>query len=246
MKKFLKFLLLIVVLYFLLLIPFPQNQVEIQKPSQDPFIWGQDILWEKLEVSFQNAKEIPSEELDSIVKSMANECDNLFNENEFKFLKAEDPFYTSIEKRFFQIAPLIAAQKNKSNWHIRFYNKVRKKLKSDSRNWDMNEASARNVSYRILYGMRATVEEILLQSSDEEFVSTMFVSNEPSVVPSVDILGIKVHSGDLLVSRGGAEVSAFISRGNDYPGNFSHVAIIHIDKETNPILLKHILKKALP
>ena len=40
----------------------------------------------------------------------------------------------------------------------------------------------------------------------------MFVSNEPSVTPSANVLGIKVHSGDLLVSRGGAEVSAFISR----------------------------------
>ncbi len=233
MKKFLKFLLLIVVLYFLLLIPFPKNQVEIQKPSQDPFIWGQDKLWDQLEINFKNAQEISSKELDSVVVSMTNECDSLFNENEHNFLKPEDPFYTSIEKRFFQIAPLIAAQKNKGDWHIQFYNKVRKKLKSDSRNWDMNEASARNVSYQILYGMRATVEEILLQSTDDEFVSTMFVSNEPSVVPSVDVLGIKVHSGDLLVSRGGAEVSAFISRGNDYPGNFSHVAIIHIDKETN-------------
>ena len=61
----------------------------------------------------------------------------------------------------------------------------------------------------------------------------MFVNDEPSATPFVDVMGIKVHSGDLLVSRGGAEVSAFISRGNDFPGNFSHVAIIHIDKETN-------------
>lgn len=233
MKKFLKFLLLIIVIYLILLIPFPQNQVEIQNPSQDPFIWGQDKLWDQLEISFQNAKKIPSAELDSIVSHLSIETDNLFNENKDKLLKPEDTFYSSIEKRFFQIAPLIAAQKNKSDWHIRFYNKVRKKLKSDSRNWDMNKASSRNATYRILYGMRATVEEILIQSSDDDFVSTMFVSNEPSVVPFVNVLGIKVYSGDLLISRGGAEVSAFISRGNDYPGNFSHVAIIHIDKETN-------------
>ena len=97
----------------------------------------------------------------------------------------------------------------------------------------MTSANSRNISYRILYGMRATVEEILLQSNDDQFVSTMFVSDEPSVTPYADILGIKVHSGDLLVSRGGAEVSAFISRGNDFPGNFSHVAIVHIDPKTN-------------
>ena len=117
-----------------------------------------------------------------------------------------------MEKNFFRIAPLIAAQENKSDWHISFYNRLRKKLKSDASNWDMNNTGARNLSYRVLYGIRAAVEEILLQSSDDEFVSTMYVLDEPSATPSVDILGIKVHSGDLLVSRGGAEVSAFISR----------------------------------
>ena len=233
MKKFLKFVLLIIVLYFLLLIPIPQSQKEVQIASRNPFIWGQDKLWDQLEVSFKNAKEIPSGALDSIVNKMTIETDSIFNENEDKLLKPEDPFYTSIEKRFFNIAPLIAAQKVKSDWYIRFYNQVRKKMKNDSRSWDMGHELTRNLTYRILYGMRATVEEILLQSSDDQFISTTFVSNEPSVTPSVNVLGIEVHSGDLLISRGGAEVSAFISRGNDYPGNFSHVAIIHIDKETN-------------
>ena len=233
MKKFLKFVSLIIVLYFLLLIPMPKSEKEVQKASGSGFIWGQDKIWDQLEISFKNAKEIPSEELDSIVNYLTTETDILFNENKDKILKPEDPFYTSIEKRFFNIAPLIAAQKVKSDWYIRFYNQVRKKMKSDSRSWDMDNTSTRNLTYRILYGMRATVEEILLQSSDDQFISTTFVSSEPSVTPSVNVLGIEVHSGDLLVSRGGAEVSAFISRGNDYPGNFSHVAIIHIDKETN-------------
>ena len=233
MKKFLKFVLLIIVLYFLLLIPIPQSQKEVQMASRNPFIWGQDKLWDQLEVSFKNAKEIPSGALDSIVNKMTIETDSIFNENEDKLLKPNDPFYTSIEKRFFNIAPLIAAQKVKSDWYIRFYNQVRKKMKNDSRSWDMGHELTRNLTYRILYGMRATVEEILLQSSDDQFITTTFVSNEPSVTPSVIVLGIEVHSGDLLISRGGAEVSAFISRGNDYPGNFSHVAIIHIDKETN-------------
>jgi len=64
MKKFLKFVLLIIVLYFLLLIPIPQSQKEVQMASRNPFIWGQDKLWDQLEVSFKNAKEITSEDLD--------------------------------------------------------------------------------------------------------------------------------------------------------------------------------------
>ncbi len=233
MKKFLRFLLAITGLYFLLLIPFPQSNKEIQNPSKVPFVWNKDALWEVLEIRFKEAKSMPPQELDSMVTKLTLESDVLFNELHLTNSKPNDSLYTLIESSFFRVAPLIAAQHNKSDWYVRYYNQVRKKMKSDSRYWDMNTSIARNTSYRILYGLRAAAEEILLQSNDKDFISTMFVTNEPSVTPSVDVMGISVHSGDLLVSRGGAEVSAFISRGNDYPGNFSHVALIHIDKDTN-------------
>jgi Permuted papain-like amidase enzyme, YaeF/YiiX, C92 family len=37
------------------------------------------------------------------------------------------------------------------------------------------------------------------------------------------------------VSRGGAATSALIARGNDYPGNFSHVALVHVDARTQAV-----------
>ena len=85
MKKFLKFVLLIIVLYFLLLIPMPQSQKKVQMASRDPFIWGQDKLWNQLEISFKNAKEIPSEALDSIVNEMTIETDSIFNNMNINF-----------------------------------------------------------------------------------------------------------------------------------------------------------------
>ena len=246
MKKVYKFLLALIGLYLVLLIPMPQNDQEPQMASETPFLWDKDALWEQLESTFLKAKKMPAEVLDSIVRDLTIETDSILGVYENTALEPDADFYALIENRFFQVAPLIAAQENKSDWHIRFYNRVRKKLKLDSRSWDMANASARTVSYRILYGMRATVEEILLQSGEDQFVSTMFVSEEPSATPSADIMGIKVHSGDLLVSRGGAEVSAFISRGNDYPGNFSHVAIVHIDEQTNePFFVEAHIEKGV-
>jgi hypothetical protein len=233
MKTFLKILLMIVAMYFLLLIPMPNFKGIPEKASKTPFIWNKDTLWNELETNFKLAKKIPSKELDSIVNYIIIETDTLMNGFENKTLKPDDSLYLILENKFYQIAPYIAAQKNKSNWYIEFYNRIRKKVKLDSHNWDMSTPNARNTTYRLLYGMRATVEEILLQSSDDDFVSTMFINDEPSATPYVDVLGIKVHSGDLIVSRGSAEVSAFISRANDFPGNFSHVAIIHIDQKTN-------------
>lgn len=50
---------------------------------------------------------------------------------------------------------------------------------------------------------------------------------------SADVRGTKIHSGDILVSRGGAPTSALIARGNDYPGNFSHIALVYVDPVTN-------------
>ena len=57
----------------------------------------------------------------------------------------------------------------------------------------------------------------------------------PSATPSANVHGVTVHSGDILVSRGGAATSALIARGNDFPGNFSHVALVHVDERTKNI-----------
>lgn len=166
MKKIVTFLLVLAGLYLLLLIPI-QNTNEPQKASEIPFVWDQDTLWASLETNFLKAKGMSSKTLDSIVQAMAFEADSILNANTGVTNQPKDGFYVSIEQRFFQIAPLIAAQQNKSDWHIRFYNQVRKKIKHDSRFWDMNSADARNTAYRILYGIRATVEEILLQSTTD-------------------------------------------------------------------------------
>jgi hypothetical protein len=233
MKKLVLILKIVIGLYLVLLIPLPEKNQKIIKGSEVPFTWNQDELWGNLELSFEDAKKITKNELDSIVSKRVINMEDLIVELENKITTPEDSLYQIIETKFFEITPLIAAQEKKSTSYIDFYNRVRKKIKLDSYTWDMSSQTARNTSYRLLYGMRAAAEEILLQSSDEDFVSTMFVTEEASATPSVDVLGIKVHSGDLLVSRGGAEVSAFISRGNDYPGNFSHVALLHIDQATN-------------
>jgi hypothetical protein len=219
---------------------------KIEKAAKKPFVWGRDTFWENLEMNFLGARAMPSEELDSVVRLMTLALDSVQTVYEAIRLRPDDPYYTMIENGFFEVAPLIAAQQHKTDWYIRFYNRVRKRIKLDSHFWDMAQPDARNVSYRVLYGMRAAVEEILLQSAEDRMVPAMIVTDEPSATPSVDILGIKVHSGDLLVSRGGAEVSAFISRGNDYPGNFSHVAMIYVDMDSQePYLIEAHIEKGV-
>ena len=108
---------------------------------------------------------------------------------------------------------------------------MREAVKAQSRSWDVNAVAVRDRLYRTLYGGRAAIEEVMLQQPDamERLVlglSTTTVAT--SATPSAVSNGVTLHSGDILVSRGGAPTSALIARGNDYPGNFSHVALLHI------------------
>ncbi|HEY6438137.1 MAG TPA: YiiX/YebB-like N1pC/P60 family cysteine hydrolase, partial [Ignavibacteriaceae bacterium] len=116
-----------------------------------------------------------------------------------------------------------------------FYSSLRKVIKEQSQHWDMNSTIAKNTLYRLLYGNRIAIEEIMLQLPENKVDPLIKGIDEPSTTPSVEIMGVIVHSGDILISRGGAPTSALIARGNDYPGNFSHVALIYIDEKTNNV-----------
>ena len=108
---------------------------------------------------------------------------------------------------------------------------LRSDVKRLSRTLRPSESSARRLLYRALYGSRAALEEVLLQMRPEDMPVLSRGEDEPSAAPSAELRGVRVHSGDILVSRGGAPTSALIARGNDYPGNFSHVALLYVSPE---------------
>jgi hypothetical protein len=108
---------------------------------------------------------------------------------------------------------------------------MRDVVKIQSRHWDVSGTPARSRLYRALYGGRALVEELQLDHPDS--VAALYLGPDaPSASPSTVVQGVRIHSGDILVSRGGYPTSALIARGNDYPGNFSHVALVHVDSAT--------------
>ncbi len=233
MKKIISFTALsLIVIYALLLIP-NSDTIQIQTEGNSiPFIWDQDERWNALEEQFIKVKSdtmLNADEEASVRISVLEQIiDDLQNNSFFPDDERLDVFLNL----FFETAPFIAAQKIQDPAFFEIYNRSRRVLKDASINWDINHLDTRVVLYKLLFGMRATVEEVLLQST-KNIDPVIYVTNEPSQTPSTELFGIKVHSGDLLVSRGGAEVSALISRGNDFPGNFSHVALIYVEEETN-------------
>src|SRR6185436_10321223 len=141
--------------------------------------------------------------------------------------------FAGMESGLFRLAPLVAACPQRLNDYIALATRVRSEVKSQSQHWDLNAPSVRQRLYRLLFGGRMALEEVMLQApSYMEIPQNIPGTEVASGTPSVRLLGMELHSGDILVSRGGAPTSALIARGNDYPGSFSHVALVHVDEKS--------------
>lgn len=159
-------------------------------------------------------------------------------------LPPTEPVFGEVETNFFELGVLLAACPSMKSDYIKSFGKLRHALKDQSRRWDMNSEAGRDCIYSLLYGGRIAIEEVILQSPRGAVAQAILETNEPSQTPSATVLGVEIHSGDILVSRGGAPTSALIARGNDYPGNFSHVALLYVDESTDivSIIESHIEK----
>lgn len=232
------------ILYLVLLIPDSADS-NIYKSGGEPYLWNKEQTWQELEKKFRQAKNIKPQELDSLIQLHKTQLEFSFEELQNKnFIPGDSALYVFLND-FFSVAPLIAAEQKSTYWLMDLYNRTRLLIKRRSAQWDINEVNTKHTLYSFTYGMRAAIEEVLLQRDSMNFSPVTYVYSEPSATPSADLLGIKVHSGDMLVSRGGAEVSALISRGNDYPGNFSHVALLYVDNSNMPYFIEAHIEKGI-
>jgi len=245
LRKFSKYFLLpLAVLYLLLLIPDTEQSNSLVAEAK-PFLWNMDERWKSLEASFASLKTLPQHDIDSLYTAqllkMETQTDQLMRDT---LIHYDDPRFIQTLNSFFETAPVVAVTRQ-TDKYVTIYNQLRKFVKEQSRHWDLYHIDCRNNLYTLLYGMRAAVEEVLLQADTINFNPVQLVKDEPSDTPSTLLQGIRVHSGDLLVSRGGAEVSAFISRGNDYPGNFSHVALLQVDENGKAHFIEAHIEKGV-
>ncbi len=241
-KKILIGTLFLVIIYLLLMIPDASNKSPIQTATTRAFLWNSDSTWQQLEKEFQRASVADTTILDSAFEKMILKSMPLLQQINTGPIAAADKRWDQLLHHFFKMAPIVAVRQTNINVYTQWYRALRQGVKEQSQSWDLAEESQRNRLYALLYGMRAAYEEVLLQMPSAHFTETQWVSEVPSATPVANILGIPVHSGDLLVSRGGAAVSAFIARGNDHPGNFSHVALLYVLDQKAYLLEAHIEK----
>lgn len=232
MKKIKIISLAFIIIYLILLIPLPEeDNIEVAQRSQ--FEWKQDSLWYSLEKEFTTVRETGCANSAQKINTMLNSFSNLLESSEKKNLNPDDEIFDRIQNLLFQTAPLIGACPDSAQRYINLISRLRQFVKNKSRTWNPDETTARRTLYKTLYGGRAAAEEIILQSDKDNIPSLTYEIKEPSATPYTTFLGVQIHSGDILISRGGAPTSALISRGSDYPGNFSHVALVYVDPQTN-------------
>lgn len=201
-------------------------------PEGDPYAWNQDQVWRDLEERFRAARDNCQAVGITVSERAAALGETLDTLEARPALSPDDPALQAYEEVFFQTAADAAACPVNAELLLGLHTRLRRIVKAASARWDFAaDRNARARLYRVLYGGRMAIEEVLLQMPPADVPALALGTDVPSDAPSVEIRGVRVHSGDVLISRGGAPTSAFIARGNDWPGNFSHIALVHVDEE---------------
>src|SRR3989442_836403 len=209
-------------------LPGPEPPVAPAPARGHGFAWNQDAFWRSLEKTYGDARAVGCRAADPVaareLSALGSTADRLLGTP----LDPGAAVLDSVERRFFTLAPLFAACPRHLGEYVRLSGLLRGAIKWQSRRWDVAGDAARARLYRSLYGLRGAVEDVMLHHPDS-VTALLDGRHEPSATPATTVHGVEIHSGDILVSRGGYPTSALIARGNDYPGNFSHIALVHVD-----------------
>jgi hypothetical protein len=218
----------------LLFLPARPAPVPLPPARGAPFAWNQDSLWRALEARFVAIRSAGC--ADAVMEASLGFADVNARLDVITRASAvpSDPRLDSLEHAFFALGPTVAACPASLHDYVLLSGRLREVVKDQSRHWNPDDRQAKQRLYRLLYGTRAAVEEAMLQHPDSAD-ALLLGRDEPSATPSAVVHGVRIHSGDMLVSRGGYPTSALIARGNDYPGNFSHVGLIYVDSATHAV-----------
>jgi hypothetical protein len=229
-------------LYLVLLIPDRPPPDPPPATNEQPFVWQRGELWQALEANFRSARDMSSADrtlhFNQKLERVRHTLDLIAQTN----LPPEAEAFDALETNFFQLAVFAAVNPERNGEFMQAATRFGQLAKRQAKAWPAESPEARQRLYRLLFGRRAALEEVMLQIAPAFDPLERVTTDDGAATPSIEIHGVRVHSGDILVSRGGAATSALISRGNDYRGNFSHVALVHVDEATQAasIIESHI------
>lgn len=215
--------------------------------GRTPFAWNQDAFWESLEARFLEARGLEPAALERRIDDELGGLHRLLEDLPGAPRSPDDPLLGELETRLFELAPLVAAVPERRAAFSHLAAEARRSVKHLSRTWDLASPAARDRLHRLLYGARLAVESLLLQDVPATPGNALVRRHDvASATPAAALFGVPLHSGDILISRGGAPTSSLIARGNDHPGSYSHAALVHIDPATGAItILESLIEHGL-
>ena len=228
--------------YGLLLIPTPTPTPP--EVTAEAFAWNQNERWLALEQRFLEAGALGCEHLRQPISGDLGYLEGLLADLTVREIGPEAAVLDTVEERTFQLAPMVAVCREWLPSYTELVTRTRSVIKRQSERWDLADGGKDRL-YRLLWGGRAALEEVMLQAPVDSVSPLVLGDDEPSVTPTTTWNGVAIHSGDLLVSRGGAPISALIAVGSDYPGNFSHVGLVHVDPDTGEPRVIHSNQRGL-
>ncbi len=190
------------------------------------FVWEDEERFRRLEKQFLESSTCPDDAGERLAKARRR-----LNALLERRASVDDEGWTSLENDFFDLSSVLGTCPPLLQDLLQLREDLRGGVKELSRGWG-SSSSAQDRLYRLLYGSRAAVEELSLQVGEGVMPALSQLPTVPSKTPSTEVYGVRIHSGDILLSRGGAPTSAYIARGNEHPGNFSHAALVHVDEDT--------------
>jgi len=194
-----------------------------ERSEGEPFAWNQDAMWEALEARFAAARGNGCGPLDT--GALRDQLAALED------AEPDDPRWLTWERGLFGLAAETAACPERAPELVAFYGEARTQIRRTALGWDLEQPEARQRLYRLLQGGRMAIEEVMLQMPPAEMPVVVRGEDVASEGPCTTLHDTRVCSGDILLSRGGAPTSALIARGSDYPGSFSHVALVHVSED---------------
>jgi len=224
---------------FALLLPAISLSAEPEK-----FEWQRTDLFQALEIQFTQARnksaKLVEQEFAAIAVQSHRILSTLTNNRD------QTPFknLAELEEIQFQLAALAAAQPLLLERAQSLINQIRFQVLLAASRWPVNQLEVHEAIYRVIYGGRSAIEEALVQNRSFDFPALTRLTSVLSATPFATVEGVQVHSGDIIVSRGGAPTSALIARGNLFPGLFSHVALVHVDEQTKKVtIIESLIEK---
>jgi hypothetical protein len=217
-----------------LILLFPEGEGKIPRGAgREPFTWQQDQFWAELQQALAEGRTTEPRILSNRFELAAQQIETSLEQLRLARFPPEAEVFTQLETNLFRLAPVAAVAPTQVSIFINLVNRARLEVKRQSTAWDLESIPVRHRLYRLLYGTRLALEEVLLQRPEAAPPgATVFEESQASRTPVARVLGVEIQSGDILVSRAGAATSSLISRGNDFPGSYSHVAVAHVNADT--------------